>query len=628
MDGIIPTHSAGQMPVPRPLMRPIQRLDRSFTDPDALATPSNPHTLGWRIGVFLPAVLSTLGLLAAFTQWFAMNGFSWFEGVVVGLMVFTFFWISLSVSTAVAGALTVLNPRPRKAVRGAAEPLNVALLMPIYNEFTSDVFGNAAAMMSSLKHQKSPHTYTLFVLSDTRDNATAAKELRAFQTLRVSFPGKVFYRRRVENTDYKVGNLSEWIERHGGAYPAMLVLDADSLMSGPAIVELTDALAREPGAGLIQSFPMLIGAQTVFGRMLQFATRIYGAAPAAGLAKWSDGEGNFWGHNAIIRTKAFASCAGLPRLASRRGDTHLIMSHDFIEAALLRRAGWSVRFLPHIQGSYEEVPATLIDFVLRDRRWCQGNLQHMRLLRTRGFHVVSRFHLLCGIISYLVSPAWLMLLVVWALFSGGTQTNAVRYFSGYDPQVNWPDLGAGNGLVILGFVYAMLLTPKLIGAMVAPRTGLGMHSVGGTAQYIASVTTEIILSIAYAPILMVQQSISVARRTVGFSETWKPQQRHGGTYSIAAMSKFHLFETVIGALLVTGIMLGVVTLWLSPIAASLFLAIPLSALSGMNLNAYRWSARQLATPEHLNPPDIVADALAKRRQFAAVLSPSQPIAAE
>ncbi|XHX61589.1 glucans biosynthesis glucosyltransferase MdoH [Pseudosulfitobacter sp. SM2401] len=628
MDSITPLQHGGRMPAPRPLLRPIQRLDRPFRDPKAVAMQAHSTTRRWRIGVFLPAILATLGLLAAFTQWFAINGFSWFEGVVVGLMAFTFFWISLSVTTAVAGVVAMRHPRPCATTQGLVKPLDVALLMPIYNEVTSDVFGNAAAMIAALKIEKSAHTFTLFVLSDTRDDLTAKRELEAFQTLWASFPNKVFYRRRVENTDYKVGNLTEWVERYGGAYPAMLVLDADSLMSGAAIVELADAMGSDPGAGLVQSFPRLIGAQTLFGRMLQFASRIHGAAPAEGLARWTDREGNYWGHNAIIRTEAFASCAGLPRLPSRRGPSHLILSHDFVEAAFLRRAGWSVRFLPHIQGSYEEAPATLIDFVLRDRRWCQGNLQHLRLLGIRSFHPVSRLHLLCGIISYLTSPAWLMLLLVWALFGDGKNTNAVHYFSGYDPQVSWPEINVGNGLAILGFVYTMLLAPKIIGAVMAPRTGIQMRDVGGAPQFVLSVVTEIILSVAYAPILMVQQSISVARRTIGISETWTPQQRGGGKYSVAVMTKFHLFETVIGTLLVAGIVLGLVTLWLSPIAASLCLAIPLSALSGMNLNAHSWSAKQLGTPEQLAPPDIIRCAMAERHRFATTLSTSQPIAAE
>ncbi len=624
-----PLQNAGQMPAPKPLLRPIQNLDRPFRDPTAPPTRSHSLTPMWRVVVFLPAMIATLGLLAAFTGWFAMNGFSWFEGVVVGLIAFTFFWISLSVSTALVGVVTLLRPRPcGEMEKGPVKPLDVALLMPIYNEVTSDVFGNAAAMLAAVQNEETAHSFTLFMLSDTRDARTAEQELLAFQTLRASFPGKVYYRRRPENIDCKVGNLNEWIERYGGAYPAMLVLDADSLMSGSAIVALTDALARSPGAGLVQSFPKLIGAQTVFGRMLQFATRIHGAAPAEGLARWTDREGNYWGHNAIIRTAAFATCAGLPKLKARRGAAQLILSHDFVEAALLRRAGWSVHFLPHIEGSYEEAPATLIDFVLRDRRWCQGNLQHLRLLGTRGFHAASRFHLLCGVMSYLVSPAWLALLLVWALFGDGTETNAVRYFSGFDPQVSWPDANTGNGLVILGFVYAMLLAPKLMGAAIAHRTGIRMQDVGGTPQFIVSVVTEILLSIAYAPILMVQQSISVARRAVGFSETWSPQQRHGGTYSLAVMAKFHFFETLIGTLLVAGILLGLVTPWLSPIAASLFLAIPLSALGSVNLNAKSWSARQLSTPEQLTPQDIICHAQAERRRFAMTPSPSQPIAAE
>ncbi|MEM5477776.1 glucans biosynthesis glucosyltransferase MdoH [Pacificibacter sp. AS14] len=628
MDCIATLQNAGQMPASHPLPRPIQSLDRLFVDRSAPATQPHPHTHFWRLAVFVPAVIATLGLLAAFTNWFAINGFVLFECVVVGLIAFTFFWISLSVSTAVAGFTTLLRPRPSYSATGPAQSLDVALLVPIYNEVTSDVFGNAAAMLAALQNEKSAHAFSLFVLSDTRDEATAKQELLAFQILRSSFPGKVYYRRRPDNIDCKVGNLTEWIEHYGGAYPAMLVLDADSLMSGSAIVALADALARDPGAGLIQSFPMLIGAQTAFGRMQQFATRIYGAALAEGLAKWTGREGNFWGHNAIIRTAAFAACAGLPRLNSRRGAANLILSHDFVEAGLLRRAGWSVRFLPNIHGSYEETPATLIDFVLRDRRWCQGNLQHLRLIGTRGLHAVSRFHLICGVMSYLMSPAWLLLLIVWALFSDGTDTNAIGYFSGLDPQVRWPEVSSGHGLAILVFIYAMLLAPKLMGAAMAHRTGIPMRDVGGTCQFITSVVTEILMSVAYAPILMVQQSISVARKALGYKETWSPQQRHGGQYSLAVMTKFHLFETTIGILLVAGIAQGIVTPWLSPIGASLFLAIPLSALSGVNLNSRHWSAKLLGTPEQLNPPDIMRYAVAERQRFTSLPSASQTIAAE
>ncbi|MEJ6396321.1 glucans biosynthesis glucosyltransferase MdoH [Yoonia sp. 208BN28-4] len=633
MDGVTQAQMPSAMPPVAPLSRPIQALDQDYAGDKAPLARARSTTRIWRYATFLPAVTATLALIAAFTDWFAMDGFSAFEGVVIGLIAFTFFWIALSVSTAVMGIATLYLSRPKDA-GGPVAPMDVALLVPVYNENPVDVFGNAAAMLAALDAEDTPHRFALFILSDTRDDAIAAQEWRAYGDLAANFPAgaQVYYRRRADNTDRKVGNLADWVERWGGANDAMLVLDADSLMSGRAIVALTDALARDPSAGLIQSFPTLFGAQSIFGRVQQFSNRIYGHALAEGLAQWTDREGNYWGHNAIIRANAFAACAGLPRMRSRRGaksdQGRLILSHDFVEAGLLRRAGWSVRFLPQIEGSYEEVPQTLIDYVLRDRRWCQGNLQHLGLLRSRGFHAVSRFHLVSGAMGYLMSPAWFALLLVWALIGNGEQTNALVYFAGFDPQVSWPEMTTGNALSILAFMYAMLLAPKIMGAFAARRAGIRMADVGGVGQFAASLLAEIALSIAYAPVLMVQQSIAVMRSAIGVQEKWSPQQRSGGRYSLLTMMKFHSVETVIGLAMTVGMVMGLVTLWLLPIAASLTLAVPLSALSGVNLGSRGWKGRQMGTPEHLNTPAIIRDAMRERERFAALLASPERIAAE
>ncbi|MEL6639909.1 MAG: glucans biosynthesis glucosyltransferase MdoH [Pseudomonadota bacterium] len=620
-----------RMPPVAPTVMPVQALDRPYRDDAAPGASSASFTGFWRLATFLPAIAATCALIAAFTDWFAMDGFSAFEGVVIGLIAFTFFWIALSVSTALLGVTTLMLSRPKVRTRGPVRPMDVALLVPIFNEDAADVFGNAAAMLTALDEQPHVHRYDLFILSDTRDPLIAEQEERAFLALhdQLSFKSNVYYRRREMNTDRKVGNLSDWIAQWSGHYTAMLVLDADSLMSGEAIISLTDAMAIDESAGLIQSFPTLFGAQTLFGRVQQFSNRVYGAALAEGLAKWTDREGNYWGHNAIIRTAAFASCAGLPKVKGRRGEGKLILSHDFIEAGLLRRAGWSVRFMPRIGGSYEEVPATLIDYVLRDRRWCQGNLQHLSLIGTRGFHAVSRFHLVSGAMGYLMSPAWFALLLVWALIGNGQETSAITYFSGFDPQVSWPKMTTGNAFAILAFMYGMLLAPKMMGAAAARRAGIKIREMGGIAQFVWSLILEITLSILYAPVMMVQQTIAVIRTALGFRESWAPQQRRGGQYSLATMAKFHLVETVMGWLLVAGMVQGLVTLWLLPIAVSLAGAVLLSALSGVNLGAKRWSSRQMGTPEHLNAPEIIRAAMAERKRFAMVLAqPDPPIAAE
>ncbi len=619
------------MPPVAPTVMPVQALDRPYHDDAAPGAASATFTSFWRLATFLPAVAATGALIAAFTDWFAMDGFSGFEAVVIGLIAFTFFWIALSVSTALLGVTTLMLSRPKVRARGPVKPMDVALLVPIYNEDAADVFGNAAAMLAALNEQPHVHHYDLFILSDTRDPVIADQEERAFLALRehLALGSQVYYRRREMNTDRKVGNLSDWIAQWSGHYSAMLVLDADSLMSGEAIISLTDAMAMDESAGLIQSFPTLFGAQTLFGRVQQFSNRVYGAALAEGLAKWTDREGNYWGHNAIIRTAAFASCAGLPKVKGRRGQGKLILSHDFVEAGLLRRAGWSVRFLPRIGGSYEEVPATLIDYVLRDRRWCQGNLQHLGLIGTRGFHAVSRFHLVSGAMGYLMSPAWFALLLVWALVGNGQETSAITYFSGFDPQVSWPEMTTGNAFAILAFMYGMLLAPKMMGAAAAGRAGIKIREMGGIFQFIGSLLLEITLSILYAPIMMVQQTIAVIRTALGFRESWAPQQRRGGSYSIFTMLKFHAVETIMGGLLVVGMAQGLVSLWLLPIGVSLASAVLLSALSGLNLGATRWSARQMGTPEHLNAPAIIRTAMAERERFADVLAqPDTSIPAE
>lgn len=619
------------MPPAAPLSRPIQNLRAPHSGGSA-PSGRRSKSMGWRVATFLPAIVTTVALIAAFTDWFAMDGLTGFEGVLIALIAVTFFWISLSVSTVTVGILNLLRRR-EDVMPKAVRPMNVALLVPAYNEVPWDVFGNACAMLEALNGLDQPHSYGLFILSDTRDDAIAEQELRAFATLRAKLPADVsiYYRRRPDNTDRKVGNLADWVEQWGGGYEAMLVLDADSLMSGEAIVALTDELSADPSAGLIQSFPQLFGAQTLFGRVQQFASTIYGAALAEGLAKWSDREGNYWGHNAIIRTAAFAASAGLPRLDTFRRKGALILSHDFVEAGLLRRAGWAVRFMPRIKGSYEEVPATLVDYALRDRRWCQGNLQHLNILGSKGFHAVTRFHLFAGAMGYLLSPAWFILLTVWALV-GKQESNVITYFSGLNPQVVWPELSAGvayvNNLLILIFMYGMLLAPKFMGATAVRFAGLRMQDLGGLGQFVLSFVTELFVSILYAPILMVQQTIAVIRTFAGVTENWVPHQRAGGSYSLWTLAKFHVLETAVGLLLVAGMIAGLVTWWLSPIALSLALAIPLSALSGWNLTRSAWSRLQLGTPEVFNAPAIIRSAMAERLALRKLLEDTDRVAAE
>ncbi|MBN8772313.1 MAG: glucans biosynthesis glucosyltransferase MdoH, partial [Thiobacillus sp.] len=251
----------------------------------------------------------------------------------------------------------------------------------------------------------------------------------------------LYYRRRRRNIARKAGNIADFCKRWGGGYDYLLVLDADSLMEPTSIIELARRMEADRDAGLIQTVPRLVHGKTVFARLHQFASRIYGPAIATGLAWWVGGEGNYWGHNAIIRRRAFTEAAGLPDLPGKAPFGGHILSHDFVEAALIRRAGWTVKIADDIQGSYEETPPSLVDFAIRDRRWCQGNLQHVGVLPARGLHWVSRFHLVSGILSYLASFLWLLLIAAGFGLAVQAYFTPPDYFS--DPHQlfpTWPQI--------------------------------------------------------------------------------------------------------------------------------------------------------------------------------------------
>lgn len=603
------------MPPENPMAMPAQNFRAAFRDVSVPDCEPQRNVAIWRLLALSPAAAASGLLLLVMYGWFSDHGISLLEGILLSLISFNFFWITFTVSTVVLGMLSLLRKSAPKAV-SPARSLNVALLVPVFNELPWFVMGNARSMLEELAANPGPHRYAMFILSDTRDDEIAAQEQASIQALSNSLSPEIeiYYRRRAQNTDRKVGNIADWVSRWGGNWDAMLVLDADSLMTGQAICNLADALAGDPGAGLVQSFPQLIGAESIFARMQQFANGVYGATLAEGMARWCGQEGNYWGHNAIMRTRAFAQCAGLPKLKNLRGQDRLIMSHDFVEAGLLRRAGWSVRFLPRIRGSFEGTPATLVDHILRDRRWCQGNLQHLTLLNSRGFASMSRFHLLQGAIGYLLSPIWFALLVMWALIGRGEDASVLTYFSETNPLMpTWPEMTEVRHVVIILLMYAMLLAPKFLGAAALPLAGVRMSEFGGRSRFWLSFLSEVFLAIVYAPILMVQQMIAVFRTLLGIQRGWTPQPREGGQYGLKTLAVCHALETVSGLALTTGIVAGLVSFWLAPIALSLLLAVPLSALSGKTLSG---SARLwMRTPAELHEPEVTQTARRYRAEL-------------
>jgi membrane glycosyltransferase len=344
----------------------------------------------------------------------SVGGVTLLEWVLLILFLLNFSWIALAFSSSIVGFVSLLmnDFGAMKLPKSLRE--RTAIIMPIYNEAPSRVFGAMEAMILDVQKTGLIQHFDFFLLSDTTNMDVWVAEERAFLAIRETLPAGVnlYYRRRLKNTARKAGNIADFVTRWGGAYAHMVVLDADSVMTGQSIVGLASLMESDPDAGIIQTLPLIINRNTLFARVQQFAARIYGPVIAEGLRLWMGRDGNYWGHNAIIRTKAFADYAGMPDLKGKPPFGGHIMSHDFVEAALIRRAGYAVYMVPGLVGSYEESPPSLIDLAARDRRWCQGNLQHSRIIGAKGFHWATRQHFATGIMSYLASPFWLMQLIV------------------------------------------------------------------------------------------------------------------------------------------------------------------------------------------------------------------------
>jgi len=602
------------MPPEATLAMPVQDLARppihTIHKTKALKTPTRR-----RVAVLGTAGIATGVLLYETLVAFSVLGLSVYEMAVAVLFAFNFFWIALAAVNAVIG-FAMQKAATRKQL--LSEGLKVALIIPAYNENATHVFANACAMLESVNKVRSEHEYALFVLSDTNDPDLAAREEAAFRETKALLGGSaaIFYRRRSQNTDQKAGNIAAWCRRWGGAYDAMVVLDADSVMEGRTINLLADEMAADPDVGLLQTVPRLVKGETYFAKLQQFATAVYGPLLARGLAFWFANEGNYWGHNAIIRTRAFAACAGLPRLAGKGSLSGSIMSHDFVEAALLRRAGWQVRLLPDIGGSYEETPPSLVDHIARDQRWCRGNLQHIRVISAAGLHPMSRFHLVHGVMSYLAAPLWL-------LFIG------LGLFATMDPPASifmvgqWPsiarELTLGTNISptagLFGTTMVILLLPKLLGLMNLFVNRALIEQWGGWGRVVVSMLIEVVLSAAIAPVLMIQQTRAIVRTLTGRAKGWQPQRRMAKNDTLRELARVHAMESLAGICLVAGIASGIVSLWLTPVMVGLVFAAPLSALVSRHSSYLFDRLGILSVPESTSVPPIVASAQTYQRRF-------------
>jgi membrane glycosyltransferase len=329
---------------------------------------------------------------------------------------------------------------------------------------------------------------------------------------------------------------------------------------------------------------------------------------AAGIAWWHGPEGNYWGHNAIIRVRAFAECAGLPELSGRKPFGGHILSHDFIEAALMRRGGWAIHMAPRLGGSYEESPPSLLDFAARDRRWCQGNLQHLALLPTRGFHWVSRLHLMTGIGSYLTAPLWLSFLLLGIMVSLQAQFVRPEYFpKGYSLFPTWPAQDPILAAWVFVGTMGMLILPKFLALIVVLTTGDTRRKFGGGFLIVAGIFAETILSGLTAPVMMIFQSSAVGEILLGRDAGWQVQRRDDGGVSRGEIFRKYSVPTLFGiAMAASAYAVSLpLLLWMMPVILGLLLAIPIGNWSSSGGARSPWLFR---TPEQTAPPPVLARA--------------------
>jgi membrane glycosyltransferase len=327
----------------------------------------------------------------------------------------------------------------------------------------------------------------------------------------------------------------------------MIVLDADSIMAPQTLVALVARMQADAQLGILQTVPMLIGHWSLFSRIQQFAGRVYGSSIGRGVAAWSGNEGNFWGHNAIIRVAAFAQACGLPQLPGRKPFGGHVMSHDFVEAALIRRAGWKVRMAPDLGGSWEESPPSLVDIAIRDRRWAQGNMQHAKIVDAKGLAVTSRAHFIIGIMSYLSSPLWMMLLLVG--FALTLQATLIRpeYFSrSFQLFPDWPRFDAPRMTALFIYTMVVLFTPKILGLVRTIFSNRARRGCGGIIALAIGAVVETILSALYAPIMMLVQTQHIIEIFTGRDSGWTAQRRHAHMTSWSEAWNFHWPHLVMG----------------------------------------------------------------------------------
>ena len=579
--------------------------------------PAPARTRGLRALSLGLAAVTGLGATALFLQYGAADGVQPVDILRAALILASTLWLAWGA----AGGLVGLLPRridaaPRRPIGG-----RTAVLVPVYNEDPVVTFARVAAMYRSIREAEPAMQVDFAILSDTRDAALGRREEFWLERLlrETGGEGHIFYRRRAANTGKKAGNIEDFIKTSGAAYDYALILDADSLMEGATVAEMVRRMEAEPRLGLLQSLPKVVRAQSRFGRAMQFSASFYSPVFARGLAHMQGETGPFWGHNALVRMRAFAECCGLPVLSGTPPFGGHILSHDYVEAALLARGGWEVRLDEDLEGSYEEGPENIVDHAKRDRRWCQGNLQHSRLLAAPRLRAWSRFVFVQGILSYVAPLFWGGFLL--ASIADAMAQRQPDYFP--EPYQLFPVFPSDQTTKAIGLaigIFGLLVLPKLLIVVESAITGRA-RGFGGAPAALRSMLAELLLSSLIAPLMLMYQSRSVIQVVLGRDGGWPPNNRGDGTLTLAeafAASRF-IVMTGAGGMIATWHFAPALVPWMIPVALPMILAPVIIARTSRpgRSNAVWAIPAEAREPELLRLHDSIVE-----RWSAAAMQPS------
>ncbi|SDI88344.1 glucans biosynthesis glucosyltransferase MdoH [Variovorax sp. OV700] len=533
----------------------------------------------------------------------------WLEYGQIGLYGLLSGWVVTGFVTALMGFyVSVRGDKHALSVKQVAHhPMNpearTAIIMPICNEDVATVFAGLRATCESVATTGHAKQFDVFVLSDSYNPETAAAERAAWEDLRAALADspnqpqvEVYYRLRTRRTHRKAGNVADFCRRWGKDYRYMVVLDADSVMSGDCLTSMVKLMEANPTAGIIQTATQAIGHVTLHARAQQFASRVTGRLFTLGMQFWQLGESHYWGHNAIIRVEPFMKHCALAPIKGTGGMSGGIMSHDFVEAALMRRAGYNVWLCADLVGSYEQQPPDLLAELQRDRRWCQGNLQNARLMAEPGIHPVHRAMFVTGTMAYVSAPLWLAFLTL------GT----ALWLSGSSLISSWSVLPAElAGLWV--WTLCLLFLPRVLGIAAVLMRG-EQRQYGGLWGLVKSSMLESGLAIVQAPVRMLAHSLFVLVALTGIKLDWKSPPREAAAVPWkVAVSQLAPMSVVVGALALGVAMIDPSALiWLMPVGLPLLLAIPLTVLtSQIALGTSLRDRGYLLIPEESRSPAVL-----------------------